>query len=163
MGAFVVHRAPAFVGLSPRCGPSSAVTVAEAWPRVAWKTGNFGMIKPLGVSVLCLALGAAGIALADNDPNRPTDRISRDLGVTQAQFIACFEPVQPAVGERPTSERTHANKRLLLGCLQAANPAITNESLDTVMDRYRPGGREAQMPGPALPGQTPPPPPPPVR
>lgn len=119
------------------------------------------MIKPLGVSVLCLALGAAGMALADNDPNRPTDRISRDLGVTQAQFIACFDPVQPAVGERPTSERTHANKRLLLGCLQAANPAITNESLDTVMDRYRPGGREAQMPGPALPGQTPPPPPPP--
>lgn len=121
------------------------------------------MIKPLGVTVLCLALGAAGAALADKDPNRPTGRISHDLGITQAQFIACFEPVQPAVGERPTGERTQANKRLLLGCLQKANPVITNDSLDTVMDRYRPGGREAQTPGPALARQTPPPPPPLVR
>jgi hypothetical protein len=35
---------------------------------------------------------------------------------------------------------------VLLSCLQKVNPTITNDSLDTVMDRYRPGGREAQMP-----------------
>ena len=83
-----------------------------------------------------------------SDTKRPTGAISRDLGVTQAQFIACFNNVNPTPGgERPESaKRVHANKSVLLPCLQKANPAITNESLDAVMDRYRPGGRAAQEP-----------------
>ena len=39
--------------------------------------------------------------------------------------------------------RERANKAILLPCLQAANPSITNASLDAVMDKYRPEGRVA--------------------
>ena len=83
-----------------------------------------------------------------NDPKRPVKEISRDLGVTADQFVECFSHVNPTPGgERPESTmRVHGNKKVLLSCLQKANPAITNDSLDTVMDRYRPGGRAAQVP-----------------
>lgn len=98
----------------------------------------------------CIVMGAAADnpPVLKNDPNRPTGAIARDLGVTQAQFIACFNNVNPTPGgERPESEdRVKANKSVLLPCLQKANPAITNGSLDEVMDRYRPGGRAAQEP-----------------
>ena len=80
-----------------------------------------------------------------NDPHRPVGSISRDLGVTPEQFVVCFNDVNPApAGTRPTSAEVHDNKAHLLPCLQQANPAITHEMLDTVMDRYRPGGHEAQ-------------------
>lgn len=100
----------------------------------------------LGCIVMDAAL--ANQPVMKNDPNRPTEAISKDLGVTQAQFIACFNHVNPTPGGgRPESEeRVKANKSVLLPCLQKANPAITNESLDEVMDRYRPGGRAAQEP-----------------
>jgi hypothetical protein len=89
----------------------------------------------------------AGPDFLPNDPRRPVDKISRDLGIEPQQFVACFNNVRPAPGgTRPTSERTHANKAILLGCLQKANPAITNDRLDAVMDTYRPGGHEAQEP-----------------
>lgn len=97
----------------------------------------------------CFLVGSAvaNPPMLKNDPKRPVKEISHDLGVTQEQFVACFENVQPAPrGERPDPERVRANKAVLLPCLQKANPAITNESLDEVMDRYRPGGREAQRP-----------------
>lgn len=83
-----------------------------------------------------------------NDPKRPVAAIARDLNVTQEQFVACFENVRPTPGgARPESQaRVQANKQVLLPCLQRANPAITNDKLDAVMDRYRPGGREAQVP-----------------
>lgn len=83
-----------------------------------------------------------------NDPKRPINEISRDLGITPKQFVECFNNVNPRPGgNRPESgERVQANKQVLLPCLQKANPSITNDSLDTVMDRYRPGGREAQVP-----------------
>lgn len=82
-----------------------------------------------------------------NDPKRPVDKISRDLNIPPEQFVACFQQVKPAPqGMRPTAERVHANKAVLLSCLQQANPRISNDKLDAVMDRYRPGGREAQMP-----------------
>lgn len=84
-----------------------------------------------------------------DDPQRPVEQISRDLGIQPAQFRTCFAQVNPSpAGQRPESDRTHANKAVLLTCLRQANPAITNDSLDQVMDRYRPGGREAQMPPP---------------
>ena len=65
---------------------------------------------------------------------------SDDLGVTTAQFKGCFSAVVPDADHRPTSARQQSNKAILLPCLQAANPEITNASLDAVMDRYRPEG-----------------------
>jgi len=85
-----------------------------------------------------------GLLLKD-DPHRPVDQISRDLGLTPDQFRACFNHVTPAQqGSMPAPNQKHANKHVLLSCLQKSNPAIANESLDAVMDRYRPGGRAAQ-------------------
>jgi hypothetical protein len=82
-----------------------------------------------------------------NDPKRPVAMIARDLGIKAEQFVSCFEKVHPASqGDRPTSDRANSNKSVLLPCLQKANPSITNDKLDAVMDRYRPGGHEAQMP-----------------
>jgi len=78
--------------------------------------------------------------LADNDPNRPTGKIAADLGIEEAVFIECFKPVNPEPGKYPTGAQQRANKALLLPCLQAANPAITNDKLDAVMDKYRPEG-----------------------
>ena len=85
-------------------------------------------------------------ALLTNEPKRPVNKISHDIGVAPEQFVTCFQDVRPAEGARPTEERVHANKAILLHCLQEANPSITNDMLDTVMDRYRPGGHEGQMP-----------------
>ncbi len=80
-----------------------------------------------------------------NDPHRPVDQISGGLGVTADQFRACFNHVTPAQqGSLPEANQKHANKQVLLSCLQKSNPSITNDSLDAVMDRYRPGGRAAQ-------------------
>ena len=81
-----------------------------------------------------------------DDPHRPIDQISRGLGVTPDQFRMCFNDVNPAPqGSLPGSNQKHANKQVLLSCLQRANPSITNNSLDAVMDQYRPGGRAAQQ------------------
>jgi hypothetical protein len=80
-----------------------------------------------------------------DDPNRPVNAMSQDLGVTPDQFRACFSNVNPAPrGAMPERNQKHANKAVLLNCLQKANPSITNDGLDQVMDRYRPGGRAAQ-------------------
>lgn len=83
-----------------------------------------------------------------NDPNRPVKEMARDLGISSEQFIACFSNVNPTPGgARPeSSARVHSNKKVLLTCLKKANPAITNDSLDNVMDCYRPGGKKAQEP-----------------
>lgn len=105
--------------------------------------------------IYCFMLGAvlvnsamASPPVMKNDPKRPVGAISRYLGISPDQFVACFNHVNPTPGgNRPESaDRVHANKRVLLPCLQKANPAITNESLDRVMDRYRPGGHAAQVP-----------------
>ena len=90
------------------------------------------------------APGGQGGMMRD-DPHRPVDQISRGLGVTPDQFRACFNDVNPAPqGSLPGSNQKHANKQVLLSCLQRANPSITNSSLDAVMDQYRPGGKAAQ-------------------
>ena len=79
--------------------------------------------------------------------NRPVGLISRDLNITPEQFTECFSDVNPAPrGEDPNKARVHSNKNVLLTCLRKYNPAITNDSPDTVMDRYRPEGREGGMP-----------------
>lgn len=70
---------------------------------------------------------------------RPVELIGPELGVTGAQFAACFEAVNPAPqGTEPTTEREQANKAVLLPCLQNINPSITNELLDSVSNKYRP-------------------------
>jgi hypothetical protein len=89
----------------------------------------------------------ADAPMLTNEPKRPVALMARDLGIKPEQFIACFKSVQPASqGERPPSDWAHSNKSVLLPCLQKANASITNDKLDAVMDRYRPGGHEAQMP-----------------
>ena len=82
----------------------------------------------------------ASPVLADNDPNRPTDRIAADLGIEEVVFIECFKPVNPEPGKYPTGAQQRANKAILLPCLQKANPAISNDRFDAVMDKYRPEG-----------------------
>ncbi|WP_319532446.1 hypothetical protein [uncultured Cohaesibacter sp.] len=94
------------------------------------------MKKTLVMLMICLATPA----LADQDPNRPTGKIARDLGIPEAAFIRCFKPVRPEPGKNPSGAKQRQNKAILLPCLQKANPSITNRKLDQVMDRYRPEG-----------------------
>lgn len=102
--------------------------------------------------LLVFAVAVAGIAansaLAQqplrNDPRRPVEKIAADLDITPGQFVACFSDVNPAPqGTKASAARERANKAILLPCLQAANPAISNARLDAVMDKYRPEGRVA--------------------
>jgi len=95
------------------------------------------------ISILVMLLITTNVFAAppilENDPARPVDKISKDLGITEEQFIACFNKVKPAPkGEKPSKERERMNKAVLLPCLQKANKNITNEKLDEVMDKYRP-------------------------
>lgn len=71
---------------------------------------------------------------------RPTNLVAADLGVAEQVFIACFSDVSPEANHDPSVAQQHANKAILLPCLQAKNPSITNEKLDSVMDKYRPEG-----------------------
>lgn len=71
---------------------------------------------------------------------RPTDRIAADLNVSEEVFVECFSGVRPDRNHSPSGVKQKANKAVLLPCLQAANPEITNRLLDDVMDRYRPEG-----------------------
>ncbi len=98
----------------------------------------------VAAGIVLIAASAEAQPLLRNDPNRPVVAVSHDLGVTPQQFVACFRNVNPAPqGTTPTRERQMANKAILLSCLQQANPSISNESLDAVMDKYRPEGRVA--------------------
>lgn len=72
--------------------------------------------------------------------NRPTDQIAADLNISEEVFVECFRNVHPARNHNPDGAKQRANKAVLLPCLQAANPEITNRLLDDVMDRYRPEG-----------------------
>ena len=93
------------------------------------------------VPVIILLSAVASIAQSTGSiGDRPTDLISADLGVSENAFIACFSDVQPAKDNNPSGARQHANKGVLLPCLQIKNPEITNRFLDSVMDKYRPEG-----------------------
>ena len=81
------------------------------------------------------------------DPKLPAKEISSGLGISQKEFIECFKNVRPAQGANPNTAKVHSNKKALLSCLQKSNSTITNEMLDEVMDQYRPGGHQAQVPG----------------
>jgi hypothetical protein len=92
------------------------------------------------ILLIALTLAATSTAAQTRPGARPTDRIAADLGIPEATFISCFSNVHPDPGHNPTGARQQANKAVLLPCLQAANPEITNDRLDAVMDRYRPEG-----------------------
>ena len=90
------------------------------------------------LSLSALAPMAALAYTSHNDlDKRPVDAIAGELGVAPDVFVACFYDVQPATDFSPSGERQRANKAILLPCLQKANPAITNEGLDRVMNKYR--------------------------
>lgn len=101
-------------------------------------------MKTLTIAVIFLAggvsLAAAAMPTGGERGSRPTDLIAADLNVEEATFVACFQDVQPARDKNPSGARQRMNKAVLLPCLQADNPAITNSMLDEVMDRYRPEG-----------------------
>ena len=89
-------------------------------------------------SLLVLAPVAASAYPSHNDlDKRPVEAIAGELGVTADTFVACFYNVQPDPEFAPTKDEERANKAVLLPCLQAENPAITNDLLDTVMNKYR--------------------------
>jgi len=99
------------------------------------------------IAPLCLAIFITGsfstftsAQMLRNDPNRPTDKISADLGVSEDHFITCFSDVRPEQNGKPSGAKQRMNKAILLPCLQEANSTITNDKLDEVMDRYRPEG-----------------------
>lgn len=71
---------------------------------------------------------------------RPTDKIAAYLNISEEVFIECFSNVRPDRNHNPSGAKQKANKAVLLPCLQAANPEISNRLLDDVMDRYRPEG-----------------------
>lgn len=97
------------------------------------------------ITVGVIAATSAQAAMKQNDPNRPVAAIAADLGITTNQFVTCFNNVNPAAkGTKASGAREHANKDILLPCLQKANASITNDRLDSVMDKYRPEGRVAR-------------------
>jgi hypothetical protein len=111
---------------------------------------KFRTFAALG-TVLLLASGAhaANLGQMNNDPKRPVNEIGAALDISGAQFVACFNDVNPApAGTKASGEREHANKAILLPCLQIANSEITNAKLDQVMDSFRPEGRVAGNPPP---------------
>lgn len=93
-------------------------------------------MKVLTLAAL-IALSATSTLAAGE---RPTDLIAADLGIPEAVFVDCFSGVSPDRNHAPSGATQRANKSILLPCLQAENPEITNDALDTVMDRYRPEG-----------------------
>jgi hypothetical protein len=65
--------------------------------------------------------------------------ISRDLGVTATEFVACVQQVRPSIENMlPGPARQEARNGLLLPCIQLANPEITSEAFLAVMNKYQP-------------------------
>jgi hypothetical protein len=104
---------------------------------------EFGAAKAwivAGAVAACVGVLGAAEARADDDPNRDVPCVSRQIGVTDAEFRTCFLPVQPDPDHAPDGATQRANKAKLLPCLQKANPALTNAALDKAMDACRPEG-----------------------
>ncbi len=91
-----------------------------------------------GLLLACVVKVSA--AFADNDPNRDVGCVTRQIGITEAEFRACFLPVRPDPDHRPDGATQRANKAKLLPCLQKANPRLSNAALDRAMDGCRPEG-----------------------
>ena len=102
-------------------------------------------LSTLVITLPLLAIASPAFAVSTpekvlNDPNRPVEAIAGELGVTPLQFATCFAGVTPARTQAELNgERERNNKAILLPCLQAINPDITNDRLDAVMNKYRAG------------------------
>jgi hypothetical protein len=108
------------------------------------------------VAALCLVVGLAGIALADDSPvslsgghdigandfGRPCNLIAAALGVKTEVFREAFSGVTPARGRGPTSGEARRNKEALMKVLEPHG--VTNDRLDEVSNfyRYRPQNGE---------------------
>lgn len=101
------------------------------------------MHRLLASSFVFLTIGTSAISAAEqfttiNSLNtRPVVAIAGELGVEPQIFADCFVDVKPAKDFNPTAGRERSNKAILLPCLQAANPNISNDLLDRVMNKYR--------------------------
>lgn len=110
-------------------------------------------MRYLFFSCLMIVLASIAVSYAHQVPapppppngDRPTDLIAIDLGIPEHVFIDCFSGVSPEPTHKPSGGQQRDNKAILLPCLQEKNPSITNERLDSVMDKYRPEGLMQQL------------------
>jgi hypothetical protein len=76
----------------------------------------------------------------NNNPSKPAQEISADLGVTPQQFTQCMKNGKPA------QEGGEIDKVVVVQCLQKINPSITMDQLKSSIMKYRPkpGGTPTQ-------------------
>lgn len=96
-----------------------------------------GKLQTRGQKNLTTTLLLSPYSIADDAPNRQVEEISRELGVSSDKFRVCFKNVKPDKEKNPNSQTQIDNKKILLPCLQKANPSLNNTKLDFVMDKYR--------------------------
>ena len=102
------------------------------------KTSVSMLLAGIVVTVSGAAFAASTPEAVLADPNRHAVEVAGELGVTPLQFATCFAGVTPATtAAELNGGRERDNKAILLPCLQAINPSITNDFLDGVMDKYR--------------------------
>ena len=93
----------------------------------------------IAAGLVLLAAGAEAQTMSRGDAQRLVVAASHELGVSPWQLAGCFRDARGAVPATPdASARTQARDAVLLPCLQKANPAITAETLDAVIERHRP-------------------------
>jgi hypothetical protein len=99
---------------------------------------SVGIVVIAAALMIALTVQQASAYTSKNDlDRRPVDRIAAELGIEGQQFADCFAGVTPDPDFNPTPGQERANKAILLPCLQKANPAISNDLLDQVMNKYR--------------------------
>ena len=101
-------------------------------------------LTKLSIAAALLTIGVADAhaaeALDPQDHGRPVAAVARELGVTPEAFRAAFRLVTPAApGALPTDAQREHNRKVLAEAL-----GVSPELLDTVMDKYRPGGATGQ-------------------
>jgi hypothetical protein len=103
-------------------------------------------MTPMSKVVATLLAGVLGIGFAMGQSQtaspgqRPTDKISADLDIPEAVFVACFSRVLQEKNHSQSGIQQRVNKAILLLCLQKSKSSTTTERLDTVIDSYRPAG-----------------------
>ncbi|PTQ75198.1 hypothetical protein [Celeribacter persicus] len=97
--------------------------------------------------LIALTAGMAFAQAGPASPQIPTAEIAKDLGVTETQLTSCFGANRPQPGERkaPPKEATSGQRpedrglpTEILSCLQKANPKLTTERVQSVMQAHRP-------------------------
>ena len=92
-------------------------------------------LRFLPAAVLLLA---AAHAPAQTGTGPTVEQISARLGVQPREFRACYANVTPAPkGQRPSAAKVLRDRKVLLQCLQTANPLITADRLDNAVGGYQ--------------------------